>query len=216
MTAPPPPSAHIDEQLADAALGTLAPPAQAAVTSHLLECARCRERFASTKEALAAVSLAVPATPPPRALRDHILASIDVPRAATPYAGFAARLQRMYGLDEQQTLDLLRKSANPAAWEDQGLISLLHFSAGDSLPRTHAGFMRCAAGLRFPRHRHVGHELMLMLSGTLVDEDSGTIYHPGDSLRMEPGSEHAFSFLPPHDCVFALLLEESWPLFTGG
>jgi anti-sigma factor ChrR (cupin superfamily) len=76
--------------------------------------------------------------------------------------------------------------------------------------------MRCAAGLRFPRHRHVGHELSLLLEGTIQEEDSGTIYHPGDLLRMAPGSEHAFFVLPPRDCVLALLLEESWPQFTGG
>ena len=60
-----------------------------------------------------------------------------------------------------------------------------------------------------------GQEHMLMLAGTLQDEDSGALYHPGDLLRMEPGSEHAFTVLPPHDGVFAILLHESWPLFTG-
>ncbi len=215
MTKLPSPSLHIDEQLADAALGTLVPAEQAAVTAHLDQCARCRKRLQATRETLAAVSLTVPATRPPRSLRDNLLGSIDPQRAAVPYAGFATRLRRMFQLDEQQTLDVLRKSADPAAWEEQGPIALLHFSAGASLPNTHAGFMRCTAGLRFPHHLHVGHEHMLMLAGTLQVEDTGKIYYPGDALLMGPGSEHAFSFLPPHDCVFAVLLEESWPLFTG-
>lgn len=215
MTKLSPLSTHVDAQLVDAALGTLTRAEKAAVKTHLGHCARCRRRLGATKEALAAVSLKVTATPPPPRLRDHLLATID-PRAALPYAGFATRLQRMFQLDEPATTAVLRKSADPAAWEDQGLVSLLHFDAGASLPGHHAGFMRFTAGLRFPRHRHVGHELMLMLAGTLQDEDSGRIYHPGDSLKMIPGSEHAFSFLPPHDCVFAVLLEESWPLFTGG
>jgi len=213
---PAPSSAHIDDQLVDAALRTLSPAAHAAVTAHVRTCARCRERFAAVKEALAEVSLGLPPTAPPARLRDNILAGTLGSRAATPYPGFVARLSRMYQLDAGQMLDVLRKSADPAQWEDQGLVSLLHFPAGASLPSAHAGFMRLAVGLRFPRHRHVGHELTLVLEGTIKDEDSGTIYHPGDSLRMEAGSEHAFFVLPPKDCVLALLLEQSWPQFTGG
>ena len=214
LTAAPSAAAHVDEHLSDAALHRLSPAAQATVHAHLTSCRRCRDRFTALHESLAELSLAQPRAVPSRALRDNLLAGIDR-AAAVPYPGFARRLGRMYQLDEQQTLELLRMSADPQRWEDQGLISLLHFSAGPALPGTHAGFMRLAPGVRFPRHRHVGQELMLMLSGTLKEEDSGAIYHPGDSLHSDPGSEHAFSILPPHDGVFAILLYESWPLFTG-
>lgn len=205
---------HVDEHLVDAALHRLPPATQALVSGHLKSCRRCRTRLTRLHESLAELSLAQAKAAPPPALRASLLAALDS-RAEVPYSGFARRLQRMYALDEQETLEVLRKSADPAQWEDQGFISLLHFSAGESLPGTHAGFMRLSAGLRFPRHRHVGQEHMLMLAGTLQDEDSGTIYHPGDFLQMEPGSEHAFTILPPHDGVFAILLYESWPLFTG-
>lgn len=205
---------HVDEHLVDAALHRLPPATQALVSGHLKSCRRCRTRLTRLHESLAELSLAQAKAAPPPALRASLLAALDS-RAEVPYSGFARRLQRMYALDEQQTREVLRKSADPAQWEDQGFISLLHFSAGESLPGTHAGFMRLSAGLRFPRHRHVDQEHMLMLAGTLQDEDSGTIYHPGDFLQMEPGSEHAFTILPPHDGVFAILLYESWPLFTG-
>lgn len=208
-------AAHIDEHLVDAALGRLAPAVHATVTTHLADCTRCRRRFTAVHESLADLSLAQPKVAPPKSLRDNLLGGLDR-SAALPYPGFARRLQRMYQFDEPQTQALLRMSADPARWEDQGLISLLHFDAGASLPGTHAGFMRLAPGVRFPRHRHVGEEHMLMLAGTLQEEDTGIIYHPGDSLRSTAGSEHAFSILPPHDGVFALLLYESWPLFTGG
>lgn len=206
--------AHVDDHLVDAALNRLSPAAQATVHSHLKGCKRCRTRLARLHESLAALSLEQPKAAPPPALREQLLAGLDS-RAAVPYPGFARRLQRLYQLDEQQTLQILRKSADPTQWEDQGFISLLHFAAGESLPGTHAGFMRLQPGLRFPRHRHVGHEHMLMLAGTLQDEDSGALYHPGDLLVMEPGSEHAFTVLAPHAGVFAILLHESWPLFTG-
>lgn len=206
--------AHVDAHLVDAALSRLSPAAHATVAAHLSGCSRCRDRLTALHESLAEVSLAQPKAAPPRSLRDSVLSAIDR-AAAVPYSGFARRLGRMFQLDEQQTLELLRMSADPKRWEDQGLISLLHFSAGPSLTGTHAGFMRLSPGVRFPRHRHVGQELMLMLSGTLQEEDSGVIYHPGDALRSEAGSEHAFSILPPHDGVFAVLLYESWPLFTG-
>lgn len=206
--------AHVDEHLVDAALHRLSPATQALVSGHLRSCRRCRTRLDRIHESLAELSLAQPKAAPPPTLRANLLAGLDS-RAEVPYAGFARRLQRMYALDEEQTRAVLRKSADPAQWEDQGFISLLHFSSGESLPGTHAGFMRLSAGLRFPRHRHVDKEHMLMLAGTLQDEDSGALYHPGDSLQMEPGSEHAFTILPPHDGVFAILLHESWPLFTG-
>lgn len=214
VTKPARPSVHVDEHLVDAALHRLSPATQALVSDHLRGCRRCRTRLDRLHESLAELSLAQPKTVPPPTLRANLLSGLD-PRAEIPYAGFARRLQRLYALDEEETRAVLRKSADPAQWEDQGFISLLHFSAGESLPGTHAGFMRLCAGLRFPRHRHVAQEHMLMLAGTLQDEDSGALYHPGDLLRMEPGSEHAFTVLPPHDGVFAILLHESWPLFTG-
>jgi putative transcriptional regulator len=217
VTKPPSParSAHLDEQLVEAALGAPGSPAHAQVGAHLAECARCRKRFAALQEALAVAALSRQATPP-RAVRDNILLAIGGPRpAGLPYPGFAARLGQLYHLDADQMRAILHKSADAAQWENQGPISLLHFSAGASLPGTHAGFLRLLPGLRFPRHRHVGQEVSLILSGAIRDEDSGVVQHPGDLLVMAPGSEHAFVAVPPHECVIALLLYESWPHFTG-
>ena len=166
VTKPARPSVHVDEHLVDAALHRLSPATQALVSGHLHSCRRCRTRLSRLHESLAELSLAQPKAAPPPALRAHLLAGLDS-RAEVPYAGFARRLQRMYALDEDKTRQVLHKSADPAQWEDQGFISLLHFSAGESLPGTHAGFMRLSAGLRFPRHRHVAQEHMLMLAGTL-------------------------------------------------
>lgn len=48
--------------------------------------------------------------------------------------------------------------------------------------------VRLAAGTRVPRHRHEGHEEVLVLEGSVSID--GVLMRTGDYLYTEPGEEH--------------------------
>lgn len=55
------------------------------------------------------------------------------------------------------------------------------------------------AGARYPRHRHLGEEDILVLAGHLRDE-RGT-YGPGDICRSETGTDHSEEVVGQDDCI---------------
>jgi anti-sigma factor ChrR (cupin superfamily) len=63
---------------------------------------------------------------------------------------------------------------------------------------------RFAAGMRFPPHRHEGHEDVLLLEGSYTDA-SGTVDRSGDVHHMPAGSLHHFAVAPDEPCVAAAL-----------
>ncbi|HVZ34889.1 MAG TPA: cupin domain-containing protein, partial [Polyangiaceae bacterium] len=81
-----------------------------------------------------------------------------------------------------------------------------HFQAGPSLGSADTGLVRMAAGLAFPRHRHIGAERVLVLEGGYRDS-SGRVVIAGDAVEMPDGSRHAYRVLPDGPLVFALVLE---------
>lgn len=54
-------------------------------------------------------------------------------------------------------------------------------------------------GARYPRHRHLGEEDILVLAGRLRDE-RGT-YGPGDICRSETGTDHSEEVIGQDDCI---------------
>jgi anti-sigma factor ChrR (cupin superfamily) len=73
------------------------------------------------------------------------------------------------------------------------------------IPRSGAGeayLARFAAGVRFPAHRHQGHEDVLLLEGSYTDA-SGNVYRSGDLHHMDAGSLHHFDIARDEPCVAA-------------
>jgi anti-sigma factor ChrR (cupin superfamily) len=56
--------------------------------------------------------------------------------------------------------------------------------------------------MRFPKHRHVGHEAVLLLDGSYT-ESSGRAYGAGDLHEMQAGSEHSFVIAKSEPCIAA-------------
>ena len=54
-------------------------------------------------------------------------------------------------------------------------------------------------GARYPRHRHLGDEDILVLAGHLRDERGS--YGPGDICRSETGTDHSEEVVGQDDCV---------------
>ena len=67
-----------------------------------------------------------------------------------------------------------------------------------------AALLRYRPGARLPRHRHVGWEYVLILSGSQLD-DRG-LHAAGEMLVQAPGSSH--SIVSDEGCVVLVIWEE--------
>jgi quercetin dioxygenase-like cupin family protein len=150
--------------------------------------------------ALAELERPVPA---PLALRARLLSSVASPRLR--YAPFFSALQRLFDLDEDALAQVFERAASPASWESGVLpnASLLHLQGGPRVTHADNGLVRVAAGARFPLHRHVGLERVVILEGGYRDEPGGSVHLPGDWHEMAPGSSHAYVALPERDLLLA-------------
>lgn len=169
----------------------------------------------------------LPVSAPAARTRADLLAAIahgrapregaDAPRH--PFPGFTRRFARLFQMTEAAADELLAGLKDPSVWFDTDNVSWFHFEPG--VPGGHAGVIRSAAGMPFPRHRHVGEEHSLILRGAVRDDVTGERYLPGDLLVMPPGSPHAFSIEPADpapgearaECWFAVLMIGEWPEF---
>lgn len=141
----------------------------------------------------------------PAALRAKLLE--ETSRAPERYAPFTPRLSELYDLPRHEIRQLLQQSADARAWRASGLpgIRKLPVQAGGGRGGAQAYLVTFAAGARFPVHHHDGHETVLLLAGSYI-ENTGKVYATGDVHSMEPGSSHSFTIAKDEDCVAAALL----------
>jgi putative transcriptional regulator len=153
-------------------------------------------------EALAAVAAALPAAVPPPALRARLLDSLAGPGR---FSAFFDVLARHYDLTVAAVRGLLARIDDPAAWEatPSRFIQLIHFDGGPAVAGADAGFVRVAAGKRFPRHSHDGDEMTFVLEGRAIVD--GHAYVPGDVVHATQGDVHEVLAGPDRDLVLMVL-----------
>ena len=104
----------------------------------------------------------------------------------------------------QRVLDLLDAPAMPIdlesyAW-DEPLPGVRFCTLEDDASRgVRKVLVWAMPGARYPRHRHLGEEDILVLAGHLRDE-RGT-YGPGDICRSETGTDHSEEVVGQDDCI---------------
>lgn len=120
------------------------------------------------------------------------------------YAPFFERLSNLWDLPEDEVRALLERSRSPNAWRRAPLpgLELLKVAGGPKIAGTEAYLARFAAGMKFPTHRHGGHEDVLVLEGSYTDS-SGAVFSSGDMHTMEGETEHSFTIAPDEPCVAA-------------
>jgi len=156
------------------------------------------------EEALHRVADSAEMVPPPRALRERLLASAA--GAEQRFAPFTQRLAELFDVGLERAGDYLSKLLDPAAWEEaigEG-IALVHLEGGLATAGADVGFVRVAAGQPFPEHRHDGGERVLVLRGGYRDS-SGVTVRTGERTNSPPGSTHSFVALPGEDLLFAVV-----------
>ena len=158
------------------------------------------------KDLLSALADYLPpsAEPAPSPLRERLLASVGRPELR--FAPLYAALGELFDLDAQRLAALFTRAAAPAAWTRVPIPDtlLLHLDGGPRVAGADNGLVKLRAGARFPRHRHLGDERVLVLDGSYVDEPSGRIYRAGDLHEMREGTAHAYVASAERDLLLAV------------
>jgi putative transcriptional regulator len=155
------------------ALGALDAPERAGFESHLSACQACRVAVAEHQRALGELARSG-AVPPDAGLREHVLNLAEAPRPPIDLAAY----------DWQEVLPGVR----------------FHVVREDAACGIRTALVWAKPGARYPKHRHLGDEDILVLQGSLSDGIGGT-YRAGEICRSRAGSVHSEEALPGEDCV---------------
>jgi quercetin dioxygenase-like cupin family protein len=162
------------------------------------------------------------AVAPPAGLRQRLLAEVATPRLR--FAPMFPALSELFDLGDAALGALFERATDAAQWSASPVphVRLLHLQGGPRVSGADNGLVRIAAGARFPLHRHLGAERLLVLEGSYRDERSGRVYAPGDLHEMPAGSEHSYVVLPERELLAAVSLvagvdvDGIGPLTTSG
>jgi quercetin dioxygenase-like cupin family protein len=141
---------------------------------------------------------------PPQLLRERLLSTVSRPRLR--YAPLFGKLTELFDLDDADLAALFERAATADAWTDSQVpgTRLMHLQGGPRVAAADNGLVRLAAGTRFPTHRHLGLERVLVLDGGYRDEQDGRLYLPGQWHEMQPGTSHAYTALAERELLFAV------------
>jgi quercetin dioxygenase-like cupin family protein len=105
---------------------------------------------------------------------------------------FYAELARELAMTIDAVRSLLHKVDEPASYQVAPIpgVQFFHFTPGQGCGFAEAGIVKLSKGAKFPRHRHVGHEINFILEGALID--NAVSYAPGALVRSAAGSEHDY------------------------
>lgn len=141
---------------------------------------------------------------PSSGLRAQLMAEIATPRRR--FAPLFGALSELFDLGDDALVALFERAASRGEWHDSPVpeTQLLHLTGGPRVAGADNGLVRLAAGARFPLHRHLGSERVLVLEGGYRDEQSGRLYLPGDLHVMAAGSSHSYVALPERQLLLAV------------
>jgi putative transcriptional regulator len=135
---------------------------------------------------------------PPTRARARLLDAVDGPGRFAPLLDTIRRLTDLAG---EALSALLRRIDEPTGWIDGSPgIRYFHFTPGPAAAAPEAGIVRLRPGATFPRHRHIGDEVSLVLDGVLID-DAGHRHGPGTVIPSPASSEHAYTAAPGRDLL---------------
>ena len=192
---------ELDELLAAHAAGRLPPPLALIVASHLALAPASLRRYRAY-EAIGGALLAdlVPAPLAPDAWdrpcrRFRAAAAAPPPAAAAAAAGH----DRLPG----PLRDRLPDGLDRLPWRREG--AAVQAEIGPVTDGYRTTLVRVPPGLPYPRHRHVGTELILVIEGGFVD--GGACHRRGELVIAGPEACHAPVAMPERDWLWLRVLD---------
>jgi quercetin dioxygenase-like cupin family protein len=140
----------------------------------------------------------------PEGGRERLLA--DVSELPLRYAPFFDRLASLWDLGEDEVRAELTRAKEREEWRFTALpgIRLFDVRGGPGTQGADVRLVHFAPGVRFPVHRHKGHEQLLILEGSYTDS-RGTTFRSGDLHEMNEGTEHGFVVDDKEPCIAAVV-----------
>jgi len=184
-------------------LGTLSEPERSEVAAEIVASPEGALDLALARQALAAWAEGkVAESAPSSDLRRRLLETVA---GVTRFAPFVPILRRLFDLGAQAAADLLAKiDGAPVDWVEAAPgVRYFHFAPGAAAAQLEAGIVRLRPNAIFPRHRHRGPEVTLVLDGTLIDR--GQVHGPGRVVESPAGSEHDYQAGAGRDLIVASL-----------
>lgn len=122
--------------------------------------------------------------------RAQLMAAIP---ARGRYERFAAQVAELLDVALDRARALLDRLDDVSLFcEEMPGIALCWLEGGPGTLNAVRGFVRVAAGTRFPEHAHLGEEKVLVLQGSYFDPGCGRAFRPGDLAVMPPGTAHDY------------------------
>ena len=173
--------------------------------------------LASLRSMLDGVLVNTPLVNPTTSVRGRLIASatnlriaaLELPSSFTAPVGrfepFVLRIAAMFDVTVARARELLSWIDDHARWSPPIApgVELLHFAGGPACAGMDTGFVRVAAGARFPHHAHIGDERSLVLAGQGQYDDGGT-FVVGEESVFSPGSSHSFVASAGGDLIYAV------------
>jgi anti-sigma factor ChrR (cupin superfamily) len=150
-----------------------------------------------------ALALGLPGEAAPGGLRAKLLALAGGRERFLP---FLDRMMSLFDLPETDARDQLYSVDRPDDWDDMlPGVQYRDFEGGPAVGEAHGGLVRLAPGQEFPAHTHVGEERVLILQGTLAD-DQGNVARPGDLVISDDATTHALRNVGDNEVIYAALV----------
>jgi anti-sigma factor ChrR (cupin superfamily) len=134
-------------------------------------------------------------------LRRRLLRTVGSSERFNP---FVALLRRLFDLGAEATAELLGKVDGAGPWTEAAPgVRYFHFASGPARAAFEAGIVRIRPEATFPRHRHRGPEVTLVLEGILLDR--GQSHAAGAVVESDAGTEHDYQAGAGRDLIVASL-----------
>lgn len=189
--------------LPELALGTLPEAEAETVRAALASSPELRAELAELEEALSLVAAALPPPALDPSRRDILL---EAAHDQTRFQRFVEPLMDMFDAGRAEVQRALGWLADTRRWKPGPMpgIALLYCAPGPKAAGFEVGFIRFAAGLQFPRHRHLGKNTELVMEGEFLDQDTGVVHTSGDLIVKEEGSIHSFKVSDDEPCLLGV------------
>jgi putative transcriptional regulator len=193
-------SPHVTSELYEYALQILDSERSAEIAMHLRECRSCLLALGAINDEFAEVVVPTSNLAPKPSLRSRLLKDVS---EIVPYARYLDDMAKMLVGSPGLLEDELRGLPHPNTWDDGPVdhCRLFPCEAGTTLSNVIRTLVLMESGSTFPDHEHLGDEHILVLQGSLLDED-GQLYRPGDKLYMAEGTHHSFEVPVGLDLIY--------------
>lgn len=193
-------SPHVTDDLYEYALQILEPRRAEEIALHLRECRSCLLALGAINDEFAEVVVPTSNVAPTASLRSRLLKDVG---GIVPYARYLDDMAEMLVGSRALLEGELRGLPHPKTWVDGPVkhCRLFPCDAGSSLDDVIRSLVLMESGSTFPDHEHLGDEYILVLQGSLLNED-GKLYRPGDKLHMAEGTNHSFEVPDGLDLIY--------------